>query len=134
MYEIRRSPRLTEHELVHLFETSWPNYAPRSFAPVLERSLAYFAAFAGRTLIGFVNVAWDGGLHAFILDTTVHPDFRRRGVASALLGRAAEAARSKGVVWLHVDFEPEAERLYRKAGYRPTAAGVLRLQPAVGQC
>ena len=41
--------------------------------PVLERSLTWVTAHEGDRLVGFVNVAWDGGVHAFLLDTTVHP-------------------------------------------------------------
>jgi GNAT superfamily N-acetyltransferase len=80
-------------------------------------------------LIGFVNVAWDGGAHAFLLDTTVHPDFRRRGIATELVRRVAEAARARGAEWLHVDFEPHLETFYRGCGFAPTAAGLLRLGP-----
>ena len=44
---------------------------------MLARSLTYVAAYdtvgGGEQLVGFVNVAWDGGIHAFLLDTTVHP-------------------------------------------------------------
>ncbi|MGH3156761.1 MAG: GNAT family N-acetyltransferase [Streptosporangiaceae bacterium] len=31
-------------------------------------------------LVGFVNVAWDGGEHAFILDTVVSAAARRGGI------------------------------------------------------
>jgi len=41
--------------------------------------------------------------------------------------QCAAAARAAGAEWLHVDFEPELEPFYRAAGYRPTAAGLLRL-------
>jgi len=35
----------------------------------LERhSLTWVGAFDGETLIGFVNLCWDGGSHAFVLD------------------------------------------------------------------
>lgn len=97
---------------------------------MLDRSLVYIAAFTREQLVGFVNVAWDGGIHGFILDTTVHPEFRRRGVALALLAEAARAAAESGIEWLHVDFEPEFEPLYRKAGYRATEAGLL--EPGLG--
>lgn len=128
-FDVRRCPPLTEQELVELFAASWPGIAPRGFAPVLARSLAYFGAFAEGRLVGFVNVAWDGGIHGFVLDTTVHPSHRRRGIARELLARAADDARARGIQWLHVDFEPEMEPLYRSAGYGPTSAGVLRLEP-----
>lgn len=65
---------------------------------MLERSLTWVTAHtdAGE-LIGFVNVAWDGGVHAFLLDTTVHPDHGRRGVGTGLVRRAAEASRGRGL-------------------------------------
>lgn len=36
---------------------------------------------------GFVNVAWDGGGYAFILDTMVATNQRRRGLATQLIDR-----------------------------------------------
>jgi GNAT superfamily N-acetyltransferase len=79
-------------------------------------------------LIGFVNVAWDGGVHAFLLDPMVHPDFRRRGIATELVRRVTEAARERGAAWLHVDFEPHLEAFYSGCGFAPTRAGLLRLR------
>jgi ribosomal protein S18 acetylase RimI-like enzyme len=75
-----------------------------------------------------VNVAWDGGSHAFLLDTSVLPDFRRQGVATILVRRATELARERGADWLHVDCEPHLEAFYRGCGFRETAAGLIRLR------
>jgi hypothetical protein len=41
---------------------------------VLQHSLTWITASSDGVLVGFVNVATDGGAHAFLLDTTVHPD------------------------------------------------------------
>jgi hypothetical protein len=41
--------------------------------------------------------------------------------------RATELARQRGALWLHVDFEPKLEAFYRQCGFRPTAAGLMRL-------
>ena len=82
---IERCHPVTNDELNVLFASAWTEHQPRDFAPVLQRSLAYFTAHHDGQLIGFVNVAWDGGLHGFIVDTTVHPDFQRRGIGLALL-------------------------------------------------
>jgi GNAT superfamily N-acetyltransferase len=97
-------------------------------AEVLPRSLRHVGAYSNRRLIGFVNVAWDGGVHAFLLDTCVDPDFRRQGIATKLVLRATELARERGAEWLEVDFEPHLEGFYRDCGFRPTAAGLIRLK------
>ncbi|UBV42362.1 GNAT family N-acetyltransferase [Deinococcus taeanensis] len=61
----------------------------RAWPGVLARSLTWVTAHDGETLTGFVNVAWDGGAHAFLLDTTVHPVWQRRGVGRELVPSAA---------------------------------------------
>jgi GNAT superfamily N-acetyltransferase len=124
---IESRPSLSNQELNELFAAAWPSHSARDFLPVLARSLVYMAAFARRRLVGFVNVAWDGGKHGFLLDTTVAPEVQRRGVGTALAAAAVAAARGRGLEWLHVDFEPELAPFYRKAGFAHTEAGLLRL-------
>jgi len=75
--------------------------------------------------IGYVNVAWDGRSHAFVLDPTVHPTYRRRGIGEQLVLSAIAAAREHGVVWVHVDFEPQLREFYVRCGIRATKAGVI---------
>jgi GNAT superfamily N-acetyltransferase len=125
--EIRVRPTLTDGQLNALFAAAWPAHAHRAWGPVLARSAAYVGAFHADRLIGFVNVAGDGGAHAFLLDPTVHPAHRRQGVGLALVRRAAVLARAAGAEWLHVDYEPRLAAFYAAAGFRPSAAGVLRL-------
>lgn len=79
-------------------------------------------------LLGFVNVLWDGGVHAFLLDTAVDPGAHRLGIGTRLVAAAAEGARAAGCDWLHVDFEPHLRPYYFGAcGFRPTDAGLLAL-------
>ena len=79
-------------------------------------------------LVGFVNVAWDGGDHAFLLDTKAHPTVQRRGVGTELVRRAVDHARAAGCEWLHVDHEPRLDPFYLDAcGFRPTSAGLIHL-------
>ncbi|CAL9605172.1 GNAT family N-acetyltransferase [Streptomyces sp. enrichment culture] len=93
-----------------------------------RHSLGWVCAWEDGALIGFVNVAWDGGAHAFVLDTVVARHRRGSGVGAALVARAAEEARAAGCSWLHVDFEEHLRAFYFDAcGFRPTAAGLIAL-------
>ena len=108
-----------------LFEQPWPAVA--DLERVLAHSLTYMCAYAGNELVGYVNVAWDGGVHAFLLDPNVKPSWRRRGIGTELVRRATEAAREAGCEWLHVDYDPELEPFYEACGFRATPAGLIRL-------
>ena len=121
------NPPLSGDETAALFEAAWGDQAPDS-PPALDRCLAYVGAYHDGRLVGFVKLAWDGGLHAFLLDTTVHPDHQRQGIGMRLVERAAEVARRSGVEWLHVDYEPAGEGFYARCGFRPTPAGLMRLK------
>ena len=123
----RLSPPADSDDLNALFAAAWPGHTPRNFAPILAHSLAYVCATQGALLVGFVNLAWDGGIHAFLLDPTVHPTQQRQGIGRQLVALAAEEARRRNLHWLHVDYEPELEPFYRACGFQHTAAGVIRL-------
>lgn len=128
MVEYRQNPPLDNRQLNELFAASWNEHEERDFQPVLERSLGVVGAFEADRLVGFVNVAWDGGRHAFVLDTTVHQNFQRRGIGTRLVNEAAGIARRAGAIWLHVDFEPQLSQFYVEAcGFAGTSAGVMRL-------
>jgi GNAT superfamily N-acetyltransferase len=101
-------------------------HAVRPWRRQLEQhALTWIGAFAGEQLTGFVQVAWDGGAHAFLLDTTVDPARRHHGIGTALIRAATDQARAAGCTWLHVDYEPHLAEFYRD--FRPTPAGLLRL-------
>lgn len=93
-----------------------------------RHALSWVGAFDTGRLVGFVQVCWDGGAHAFLLDAAVDPPWQRRGIGRLLVKAAAADAAAAGCTWLHVDFEPRLEDFYlRQCGFEPTAAGLLRL-------
>ena len=96
----------------------------------LERhSLGWVCAYDGDHLIGFVNVAWDGGVHAFVIDTLVAGDRRHGGIGRRLLEVVERESRRAGCEWLHVDFEEELGGFYFGAcDFTPTTAGVIALR------
>ena len=97
-------------------------------ARLARHSLGWVCAHRGDVLVGFVNVSWDGGVHAFLVDTVVAPDSRGHGLGTALVAPAVSGARAAGCRWLHVDYEPHLTHFYvESCGFRPTAAGLLAL-------
>ncbi|WP_242657132.1 GNAT family N-acetyltransferase [Mycobacterium talmoniae] len=96
---------------------------------VRPHSLGWVTARADGMLIGFVNVAWDGGDHAFLVDTKTRGNCQRRGIGTAVVKLAAQRAKSAGCEWLHVDFGEELRAFYFDAcGFvSPPAAGVINL-------
>ncbi|GAA3837438.1 GNAT family N-acetyltransferase [Streptomyces phyllanthi] len=97
-------------------------------ARVRRHSLGWVCAWEGDSLVGFVNVAWDGGAHAFLLDTVVASRCRGGGIGAALIGTAAQGARAAKCQWLHVDFEERLRPFYFDAcGFEPTTAGLIAL-------
>lgn len=105
-----------------LFEDDW-------WAQVNHFSLGWVCLRQSTTLIGFVNVAWDGGVHAFVLDTMITAASRRRGLATDLIKEATKRAREAGCEWLHVDFDPDLRPFYfDTCGFTQTDAGLIPLK------
>ena len=94
-----------------------------------RHALTWIGAFDIDKLVGFIEVCWDGGSHAFLLDTVVDPDWQRQGIGTALVRQATQEAKAAGCEWLHVDFEEDLSPFYFKScGFKSTTAGVLNLQ------
>ena len=75
-----------------------------------------------------MNVAWDGGDHAFLIDMKVHPNHRRHGIGTELVRIAALHAKAAGCEWMEVDFEEHLVPFYFGAcGFSATRAGLLHL-------
>ena len=73
------------------------------------------------TLIPYYNLS---RRYFLVANVAVHPDYRRRGIASSLTLKAIEHARQRGAqaVWLHVRDENDgAIRLYRSLGFEERA-------------
>lgn len=95
---------------------------------VREHSLGWVTARSATELVGFVNVVWDGLVHAWIQDEMVAGSARRHGIGRELIRVAAQGARDAGCEILHVDFEDHLRPFYfDTCGFTPTNAGLLRL-------
>jgi GNAT superfamily N-acetyltransferase len=121
---------IADDELVELVESHggrpevgwWDRVRPHSLGWVVGR-------LADERVAGFVNVAWDGGDHAFLVDTKVRGRIQRRGIGTALVEVAITNSLAAGCEWLHVDWEEQLTPFYVGAcGFRPTAAGLIHLR------
>ena len=85
-----------------------------------EKGVKKFTAFSGGKFAGFGASEWDREQNAVCLMTlAVRPEFRNRGIGSALLKAMETAFGDLSDVYLHVDSENEtAIRLYLQNGYK----------------
>jgi ribosomal protein S18 acetylase RimI-like enzyme len=125
VYQLRAD--VSREALNALYDASWLAHQEQDLSPVLERSLTYVCAYQGERLVGFVDVAWDGRQHAFLLDPTVLPEYRHQAIGVHLVQLATAAAREAGCEWLHVDYEASLAPFYERCGFTPTNAGLIRL-------
>src|SRR5918999_5589736 len=88
---------VSDDELAELTRSHGGRPEPGWWDRVRPHSLGWVTARGDEgVLIGFVNVAWDGGDHAFLIDTKVRPDQQRRGIGTQLVRVAAEHGREAG--------------------------------------
>ena len=116
------------HEINSLIRLCWDNHEDADYDIILRHSLSYFTVRDSEgMLIAFCNLAWDGGRHATIFDLNVHPDHRHKGIALSLINKAGQVAIDNKIKYFHVDFNPQLEPLYKKAGFDMIAAGLMVL-------
>ena len=97
-------------------------------AQVERHSLGWVVARDGQRLVGFVNVPWDGLVHAWIQDTMVAASSRHQGVGTELVAAAVQEARKAGCEWLHVDCDDDLRAFYLDAcGLRAASGGLIAL-------
>lgn len=126
--EYRRNHTIGTDEHNQLRLCAWGRENAIDWQPVLAHSLGWVTAHSEGRLIGFVNVAWDGGGHMFLLDTTVDPDYQRQGIGSELVRKAIALSAEAGGDWLHVDSdEVLMNGFYGPCGFEPTPAGLVNL-------
>ncbi len=97
-------------------------------ARLARHSVSWVGAFDGNRLVGFVHASWDGGRHAFLLDTVVDLEYRHRGIGQDLVHALTREVAAAGCDWLHVDYEPHLASFYEQScGFRRTDAGLIHL-------
>jgi ribosomal protein S18 acetylase RimI-like enzyme len=121
---------ITDEEMVDLVRSHGGDAVAGWWSQIQQHSLGWVSARDHQgVLVGFVNVAWDGGDHAFLIDTKTRGSHQHRGIGTAVVRLAEAQSRAAGCEWLHVDFRPELRPFYYDAcGFRSSDAGVIRLR------
>jgi GNAT superfamily N-acetyltransferase len=131
-YEWRGSFTNVEANALHAeaFDTRTYDESEWNWVELTARhSLGWVVARRDSEFVGFVNVLWDGLVHAWIQDVMVAGSARGNGIGTSLVAHATDGARAAGCEWLHVDFDDELRHFYFDAcGFRPTNAGLMSLQ------
>jgi len=111
------------------FKTRVFDQSEWNWAELVHRhSLGWVVAREGAELVGFVDVLWDGLVHAWLQDTMVAVKARGTGVGTKLVACARDGAKRAGCEYLHVDFEDHLRPFYLGAcGFAPTNAGLPSL-------
>ncbi|MBC8385826.1 MAG: GNAT family N-acetyltransferase [Candidatus Cloacimonetes bacterium] len=119
----------SDAELIALINSHGGHPQPGWWDKIRPHSLGWVTArLDDGALVGFVNVAWDGGNHAFLLDTKTRGDLQRRGIATEVVRLAALHSKAAGCEWLHVDFGESLRPFYLDAcGFKTTNAGLIHL-------
>jgi GNAT superfamily N-acetyltransferase len=118
---------ISNDELNALRQAAWGGRQDADWTEAFKRAFGWVTARQDGRLVGFVRLLWDGDVHLFLLDTTVHPDLQRRGIGARLVHEAVAMARATNCEWLHVDYEPHLASFYAAAGFQPSHAGVIDL-------
>lgn len=91
--------------------------------PILHAHVAEVDGTTAAGALWIVNFStWDGVAGIYLEDLFVRPDFRRRGLARALLSELAAECVSAGytrLTWAVLDWNVDAIALYEATGARP---------------
>ena len=109
-------PQMVELENI-CFSMPWTADMIRS--ELNNPSCLYLAAVDGGTLVGYIGVqtVLDEG---YINNVAVHPEYRRRGIAAALISLLAEQAQAIGLAFMTLEVRESnapAIALYEKLGF-----------------
>jgi predicted GNAT family acetyltransferase len=93
-----------------------PDELRRSF----ENSAVVVFAWLGGRVIGKARALSDGVCNAYVVDVWTHNDYRRRGIATRMMGLLADRLPGQHIYL----FTDDAEKFYHSLGYRRQGVGM----------
>lgn len=129
MPEIQLNGDVTSAEINDLMDLVMPGRKHDDFTETLKRSLGYVVVRDETgTLIGYCNLAWDGGRHATIFDLNVHPDHRNQNFVFPMLQKLVDVAKNTpDLRYLHADFNKFRTKIAEKYGFEIIHGAIMYL-------
>lgn len=84
----------------------------------LQKGGMGFGAFVGGELVSYAQITARSSMGAVVVGVATHPDYRRRGLASAVMRTLCKASFEDGLSFLSLFYDnPQAGRIYRRLGF-----------------
>ena len=119
--EIREYTAYEEKEIIGLYSAAgWRAYTddPEKLRKGFRQSLLVLGAYEGSMLTGIIRVVGDGETIVFVQDILVLPEYRRKGIGTALLKNILIRYSHVRQIELVTDSRPETIAFYESAGFR----------------
>jgi len=122
-YLTLRNPSLSQlRQVIALYDAAgWHGKGDRTarYRAMIKGSHCFVAAACGQQLVAMGRAISDGANDAYIQDMFVLPQWRRKGVASAVLRKLLACLKKDRLRWVGLIAEKNAAPLYRARGFRP---------------
>ena len=117
---------ITPEMLQGFFEGWWRPHTPEGHLKILNSSDHIVLAVDedAKRVVGFITALTDGVQAAFIPLLEVLPDYRGRGIGSALVREML--AKLEGLPAIDLMCEPELQTFYQRFGMSPSVGMIIR--------
>jgi ribosomal protein S18 acetylase RimI-like enzyme len=118
--------RISPEDLQGFF-SGWPDPpSPQTHRRLLAGTTHFVVAVPSATssVVGYITAMSDGVLSAYISHLEVLPDFRRRGIGSALVRSVLE--RLDGIYMVDLTCDPDVQPFYEALGLQRWSAMIRR--------
>lgn len=134
-FEVRRDEAPPLDAVLRLYRSAgwWEGEDRVEVLEDIVRGAACFAgAYAGAELVGMGRVLSDGVSDAYIQDVVVLPEWRGRGVGSAIVSFLRDWCVGRGLGWIGLIATPGSTAFYERLGFAPLAGHVPMRLPRNG--
>jgi spermidine synthase len=97
-------------------------------ARIVAGSHCVVVARSAGQIVGMGRAISDGASDAYLQDITVAAAFRRRGIATQIIGLLLQRLEADGLGWVALIAETGSHDLYPRLGFRPMAGAVPMLR------